>query len=110
MKQVWVGEHLVDGSGLIGPAPVQPGGPEILVGAFAPAAIQRVGRWADGYLGGGGYAYGARVLYDEVVRIWKENERTGSPRFVVTNAFALGSSALERGAAQARHYNLFLGG
>ena len=34
---------------------------------------------------------------------------TGSPRFVVTNAFALGSSAAERGATQACHYNLFLG-
>ena len=107
MKRVWAGEHLVDGSGSIGPAAVQPGGPEILIGAFAPAAIQLVGRWADGYLGGD--SHGSRVLYNEVVRIWKDNERTGSPRFVVTNAFALGSSAAERGATQACHYNLFLG-
>ena len=109
MKRVWAGENLVDSSGPIGPAPVQLGGPEILIGAFAPAAIQRAGKWADGYLGGGGDPHGSRVLYDEVARIWKEHERIGSPRFVVTNAFALGSSAAERGAVQARHYNLFLG-
>jgi probable F420-dependent oxidoreductase len=32
----------------IGPKPVQPGGPPILVGAFAPAAVERAGRIADG--------------------------------------------------------------
>lgn len=32
----------------IGPKPVQPGGPPILLGAFAPAAIERAARIADG--------------------------------------------------------------
>ncbi len=32
----------------IGPKPVQPGGPPILVGAFAPTALERAGRIADG--------------------------------------------------------------
>jgi probable F420-dependent oxidoreductase len=32
----------------IGPKPVQPGGPPILVGAFAPAAVERAARIADG--------------------------------------------------------------
>jgi probable F420-dependent oxidoreductase len=32
----------------IGPKPLQPGGPPILLGAFAPAAMERAGRIADG--------------------------------------------------------------
>ncbi len=109
MKRVWAGENPMDGVGPIGPEPVQPGGPELLIGAFAPAAIQRAGRWADGYLGGGGDPQAALTLYNAVVAEWKEHGRRGSPRFVVTNAFALGPGAADRGAAQARHYNQFLG-
>ena len=109
MKRVWAGENPVDGAGPIGPEPVQPGGPELLIGAFAPAAIQRAGRWADGYLGGGGDPQAALTLYNAVVESWEEHGRRGSPRFVATNAFTLGSGAADRGAAQARHYNQFLG-
>ena len=109
MKRVWAGENPIDGVGPIGPKPVQSGGPELLIGAFAPAAIQRAGRWADGYLGGGGDPQAALTLYNAVVEEWKAHGRRGSPRFVVTNAFALGPGAADRGAAQARHYNQFLG-
>ena len=109
MKRVWAGEDPVDGAGPIGPQPVQPGGPELLIGAFAPAAIKRAGRWADGYLAGGGDPQAALALYNAVAEAWKEHGRPGSPRFVATNAFALGPGAADRGAGQARHYNQFLG-
>ena len=109
MKRVWAGENPMDGVGPIGPEPVQSGGPELLIGAFAPAAIQRAGRWADGYLGGGGDPQAALALYNAVVEEWKAHGRRGSPRFVATNAFALGPGAADRGAAQARHYNQLLG-
>ena len=109
IKRVWAGENPIDGVGPIGPEPAQSGGPELLIGAFAPAAVQRAGRWADGYLGGGGDPQSALALYNAVFKEWKEHGRHGSPRFVVTNAFALGAGAADRGAAQARHYNQFLG-
>ena len=109
MKRVWAGENAVEGAGPIGPEPVQPGGPELLIGAFAPVAVRRAGRWADGYLGGGGDPQAALSLYNAVAQAWTEHGRQGSPRFVVTNAFALGPEAAGRGAAQVRHYNLFLG-
>lgn len=109
MKRVWADEDPVEGAGPMGPGPVQTSGPELLIGAFAPSAIRRAGRWADGYLGGGGDQQAALSLYNAVAEAWKERGRPGSPRFVVTNAFALGPGADERGAAQARHYNQFLG-
>jgi alkanesulfonate monooxygenase SsuD/methylene tetrahydromethanopterin reductase-like flavin-dependent oxidoreductase (luciferase family) len=109
MKRVWVGERPADNVSPIGPDPVQPGGPELLIGAFAPAAIQRAAQWADGYLGGGGDPEAARALYQTVQAAWKEQGRSTSPRIVASSGFALGADAADRGAAQTRHYNQFLG-
>ena len=109
MKRVWSSEGPVDGTGPVGPQPIQSGGPELLIGAFAPAAIKRAGRWADGYLGGGGDPHAALAMYETVLEEWQSHGRNGKPRFVATNAFALGSDAAERGADQYRHYNQFLG-
>ncbi len=109
MKRVWSGQCPVDGVTQVGPEPVQPEGPELLIGGFAPAAIQRAGRWADGYLGGGGDPEAARALYQAVEEAWTAQGRSTRPRIVATNGFALGADAAERGAAQARHYNQFLG-
>ena len=109
MKRVWSGEGSVNGLPASGPEPVQPGGPEILIGGFAPAAIGRAGRWADGYLGGGGDAEAAKSLYQIVEDAWKAAGRSERPRLVATCSFALGADAAERGAAQALHYNQFLG-
>jgi Luciferase-like monooxygenase len=53
MKRVWSAEPVGDGIGEIGPQPAQPGGPEILIGAYAPAPLKRVGRWGDGFISGG---------------------------------------------------------
>jgi hypothetical protein len=40
--------------GAIGPAPAQAGGLEILIGAVAPTALQRLGQWGNGFIAGGG--------------------------------------------------------
>ena len=109
MKRVWSSESPVDGTSPVGPEPLQSGGPELLIGAFAPAAVKRAGRWADGYLGGGGDPQAALAMYKTVLEEWRNCGRNGRPRFVATNAFALGSNAAERGANQYRHYNQFLG-
>ena len=109
MKRVWSGEGSVNDLPAPGPAPVQQGGPELLIGGFAPAAIARAGRWADGYLGGGGDPEAARSLYQSVEDAWQAAGRSDHPRLVATSGFALGPDAAERGAAQVRHYNQFLG-
>ena len=107
LKKIWKGEGPKEGVSSVGPQPVQDGGPELLIGGFAPAAIGRAGRWADGYLGGGGDPQAAQALYRSVEDAWKSAGRSQRPRIVATNGFALGPGAAERGAAQALHYNQF---
>jgi alkanesulfonate monooxygenase SsuD/methylene tetrahydromethanopterin reductase-like flavin-dependent oxidoreductase (luciferase family) len=110
MKRIWAGEPVEPGVGVIGPAPVQPGGPEILIGGAAPEALQRVARWADGYISGGGAEPArARQNYESVFKAWQEAGRTGQPRFVTAAYFALGPEAGERGAVSIRDYYGFLG-
>src|SRR5579872_6727813 len=54
MQRIWSGERLSDAVGPIGPAPARTGGPEVLIGGRAPAAIQRLGKWGNGFISGGG--------------------------------------------------------
>src|SRR6266567_3891715 len=49
MKRVWSDQPLSADVGAIGPLPVQQGGPEILIGGYTPAAVERIGRWGEGY-------------------------------------------------------------
>ena len=53
MKRVWSGGAVSDEVGPMGPPPAQSGGPELLIGGYAPTAIGRAGRWADGFITGG---------------------------------------------------------
>lgn len=48
MRRVWAGEPPAEGIDPVGPRPVQPGGPPILIGAMGPKAIRRAAEWADG--------------------------------------------------------------
>jgi len=51
MKRVWAGEKLTDSVLPVGPAPVQPGGPPLLVGAIGPQSVRRAAQWAAGVAG-----------------------------------------------------------
>ena len=51
MKRVWAGEKLTDSVLPVGPAPVQAGGPPLLVGAIGPKTIRSAAAWADGLAG-----------------------------------------------------------
>src|SRR5579871_3176639 len=53
MKRAWAGEPLAEDIGPVGPPPVQPGGPPLLIGGYSPTALQRVRRWGDGIIVGG---------------------------------------------------------
>lgn len=51
MRRVWAGEKVTDAVRPVGPRPVQPGGPEILVGTLGPKTIRHAAGWADGLAG-----------------------------------------------------------
>jgi alkanesulfonate monooxygenase SsuD/methylene tetrahydromethanopterin reductase-like flavin-dependent oxidoreductase (luciferase family) len=107
MKRIWAGETVAGGEGVVGPPPVQPGGPELLIGAFSPAAIDRVGL-CDGYIGGGTDSYG-EACFRMAQESWQAHGRSGEPRLVATGSFALGPGALELGMANVGSYYRTLG-
>ncbi|OBG78851.1 MULTISPECIES: LLM class flavin-dependent oxidoreductase [unclassified Mycobacterium] len=51
MKRVWAGEKTADSVLPVGPSPVQPGGPPLLVGSIGPKTIRDAAGWADGLAG-----------------------------------------------------------
>jgi alkanesulfonate monooxygenase SsuD/methylene tetrahydromethanopterin reductase-like flavin-dependent oxidoreductase (luciferase family) len=51
MKRVWAGEKVTDSVVPVGPAPVQPGGPHLLVGTMGPKTVRSAAAWADGVAG-----------------------------------------------------------
>jgi alkanesulfonate monooxygenase SsuD/methylene tetrahydromethanopterin reductase-like flavin-dependent oxidoreductase (luciferase family) len=91
MKRIWSGEPMGPSGRAIGPAPVQAGGPELLLGGWAPPALDRIGRLAEGYIGA---VMAEDMISDDQFRIveqsWKAHGRTGRPRFVQNIHFALG--------------------
>ncbi|MDN3354086.1 LLM class flavin-dependent oxidoreductase [Actinomadura sp. DC4] len=109
MRRVWSGAPYGEDVGPIGPAPAREGGPEILIGAFAPAALERVARWGHGYLCASPPWTAAPLLRD-VERSWTTAGRTGRPRIVAQVNVALGPDETVRDAREALgSYYAFLG-
>jgi len=110
MKRIWSGQPLGEGVGPVGPLPMQPGGPEILLGGYSPAAMRRVGRWADGYISGGGSdTQQILKLYNVAQESWRDAGRPGKPRLVSAVYYGLGPNARERAAVFIRDYYAFMG-
>ncbi len=105
MKRLWSGQAMAEGVGPIGPQPVRPGGPELLIGGSTPAALRRSGRLGDGYVsGGGGDPRQTRANFEIVEQAWKEAGRAGQPRFVACVYTALGKDAAEQASAYIHSY------
>lgn len=94
MRSLWAGEPFSDDVGPIGPGPARDGGPEVLIGGFAPAALARVARWADGFLGAGLPPAYMDAKFRAVERAWAEAGRAGEPRLVAQVNVALGPDAV----------------
>jgi alkanesulfonate monooxygenase SsuD/methylene tetrahydromethanopterin reductase-like flavin-dependent oxidoreductase (luciferase family) len=94
MKRIWTGEPMGESGRAIGPPPARPGGPELLLGGWAPRAMARIGRFADGYVGA---VLAEEMISDEPYRLaersWREHQRPGKPRFVQNVHYALGPNA-----------------
>lgn len=110
LRRVWAGEPVAEGVPPVGPAPLTPTGPTVLVGAFAPKALRRAGRLADGLAS---FHFSSepslqREAYDVVLDAWNEAGRPGRPRFVAGTYFALGPDAPARAEAWIRTYYGYL--
>src|SRR3984957_14349109 len=51
MKRVWAGEKITESVLPVGPAPVQAGGPPLLIGAIGSKSVRSAAAWADGLAG-----------------------------------------------------------
>jgi alkanesulfonate monooxygenase SsuD/methylene tetrahydromethanopterin reductase-like flavin-dependent oxidoreductase (luciferase family) len=51
MKRVWAGEKITESMLPVGPAPVQAGGPPLLVGTMGSKTLRSAAAWADGLAG-----------------------------------------------------------
>lgn len=98
MRDVWAGD-------VVGPAPAREGGPEILFGAFAEQALERVARWGDGFLCAAPPGFAER-LFASVEASWSRAGRAGRPKLVAQVNVALGpeSTVDEARAAITSYY------
>ncbi|MCU7729005.1 LLM class flavin-dependent oxidoreductase [Actinoplanes sp. KI2] len=81
LKEIWRGD-------LIGPRPVAD--PPILIGGFAPAALQRVARHADGFICAAPASWAGGLIHS-VREQWAEAGRPGAPRIVCQVNVAVGA-------------------
>jgi alkanesulfonate monooxygenase SsuD/methylene tetrahydromethanopterin reductase-like flavin-dependent oxidoreductase (luciferase family) len=109
MKRIWSGQPASEHVGPIGPMPIQPGGPELLIGGRAEVALKRVARWANGYLSSESDPQRALHQYQQVEAFWKAEGREGKPRFVGITYFGLGNGAEEYIQHYLREYYAFRG-
>jgi len=109
LKKIWSGHPLSDTIGPIGPTPIQSGGPEILIGGYSPASIQRVGHWGNGFIAGGRDPKGTQQFFQLAEESWKAAGRPGQPRLVGCFYYALGPDAKERAGTYLRNYYTWLG-
>ena len=87
-RDIWRGEPVGGG-----PNPAVPPGTRqipMLFGGFAPAAMDRMARWGEGYIGGSVPAPMAAPAFDAARDAWRRAGREGAPRLVALAYFALG--------------------
>ncbi len=95
MRRIWSGAEPFAGVPPVGPSPIPPEGPEILLGGFAERALDRAGRLADGItIFDHGPDIGKVARDFETARqAWKRHDRAAEPRLVASCYFAAGSGA-----------------
>lgn len=108
MKRVWAGEKVTESVQPVGPAPVQPGGPPLLVGSIGPKTIRSAAAWADGLAATTLDLDVAKQnqLFDVAREAWDQAGKP-KPHLVTSFWFAFGSP--EQASAQVhRHLRRYL--
>jgi alkanesulfonate monooxygenase SsuD/methylene tetrahydromethanopterin reductase-like flavin-dependent oxidoreductase (luciferase family) len=108
MRRVWSGEEFGYAGG-IGPEPVRPGGPEIILGGATEASFRRVARIADGWIMGGGPPDMFAQAAAAVDQAWQEAGRPGRARKLTLAYYGLGPEARSQAEGYILHYYGWLG-
>ena len=97
MKRVWSGEKVTESVNPVGPMPLQPGGPQLLVGTMGPKTLRSAASWADGLAGTtlDLDADRAAGLFGVARTSWARAGRP-APRLTTSFWFALGSDGTAR--------------
>lgn len=107
MRRVWSGERVTEAVRPVGPPPVQPGGPEILVGTMGPRTVRHAAGWADGLAGVtlDLDLAGVEQLFDLARAAWADAGRR-TPRLTTSFFAALGEEDAARHQVHRhlRHY------
>ncbi len=105
MRRVWAGEKVTPAVRPVGPPPIQPGGPEILVGTLGPKTIRNAAGWADGLAG-----FAPEVdlpaiekIFDQARQAWQEAGR-GAPRLTTSFWFSVGDEPRAQVRQHLLHY------
>jgi alkanesulfonate monooxygenase SsuD/methylene tetrahydromethanopterin reductase-like flavin-dependent oxidoreductase (luciferase family) len=106
MRRIFQGQPPFDGTEPVGPTPFTPGGPELIIGAFAPAGLERAGRLADGIRS---FSFSTDPdehlgRYQIMLRAWEAAGREGKPRLIAATHFSLGPDARESYEAHVAKY------
>jgi alkanesulfonate monooxygenase SsuD/methylene tetrahydromethanopterin reductase-like flavin-dependent oxidoreductase (luciferase family) len=108
LRAVWAQEPR-GYAGPIGPAPVQPGGPPLLIGGNVPAAFRRMTEYGAGWFMGGGGPEAFTVGADRARGAWREAGRAGAPRLAALSYVSLGDDAEAHARAYLTDYYSFTG-
>ena len=108
LKRIWAGEHRGFAGG-IGPEPVRPGGPELILGGTAEASFRRVALLGDGWIMGGGTPDTFAQAAAGVDQAWQDAGRPGRPRKLTLAYFALGPDARTLADNYLLNYYAFMG-
>ncbi|MFI5960281.1 LLM class flavin-dependent oxidoreductase [Cryptosporangium sp. NPDC051539] len=107
LRAIWRGEPYAGAE--IGPQPSIAGGPPLLIGAFAPAALRRAARHGDGFLCAAPLDW-AGGLVQTVREDWDAAGRPGRPRLVCQINTAIGSAeTVEQARRAIADYYAFAG-
>jgi alkanesulfonate monooxygenase SsuD/methylene tetrahydromethanopterin reductase-like flavin-dependent oxidoreductase (luciferase family) len=105
MKRVWAGEKITDSMLPVGPPPVQPGGPPLLVGTLGPKTVRSAAAWADGLAGSTLDLDVAKQneLFDVARTAWAQ---AGKPKPHLATSFWFAFGSAEQARAQVRRHLL----
>jgi alkanesulfonate monooxygenase SsuD/methylene tetrahydromethanopterin reductase-like flavin-dependent oxidoreductase (luciferase family) len=105
MRRVWAGEKVTEAVLPVGPPPVQPGGPEVLVGTLGPKTIRHAAGWADGLAGFAPEVDVSAIgdIFVQARQAWQDAGRT-PPRLTTSFWFAVGEEPRAQVRGHLKHY------